>query len=411
MSDRTSKLKQELLLPGEHGWQLWTSTATTTFSKANEFDFTPGAFESANAKHTLALPASALWVLPAWLKGDTAHQRDMAQLHLDRLQVRTPGHPESLHVVSVIDEAEAHLARIVALKDLPTPLSDFRTLPDECRMSATCYPLPSDAITIWRELGKLVIAITMGPRLVYFSPLSSVALDHNALAELNNICLQLTFQKVLTSLSGIVLWADDGDLQRIKQTTGLDVSRQDKPAPRLTGDASPLMPQDVILTRQSIVASGRRRTMLLGIGFMVAALVATFSFLMGVATRERDALREKIADITPRASKVASHQAQWMEVASAVDPEHFPMELLLRCMEPKSAADVALMSFECTRDRIVLQGRTAEISPAFKYTEDIRNSDALIAYTWEPSTPAINATDSSATFQLSGSLSQTEEKP
>ena len=110
---------------------------------------------------------------------------------------------------------------------------------------------------------------------------------------------------------------------------------------------------------------------------------------------------EQVAEITPKAAKVANHKEAWKEVATAVDPEAYPMELLLRCMEPKVSSEVTLTSFECTQDTIVLRGRAKEISPALKYSEDLKQTESL-AFTWEPgSTPRIEA-DNSATFELKG---------
>ncbi len=411
MSNRTSKLRTELLLPGPAGWQLWSGTQTGAFAKVRDFEAGPGRFDTASARRSLAFPASALWVLPAWLKGAKSEVSDMARLHLERLSVRTPEHAEAMQVDVVSESENAHLARIVALKDLPAPLADLTLLPDECRISAACYPIPADSLVVWRELGRLVVAITSGPRLVCFSALSAGVLDGNGMAELNNLCLQLTFQKVLTSISGIVLWIEDGDSERIQRTTGLPVQREDMPAPKLAGPAPSLMPMDVIDARSAAAGSARRRVMVLAGALVVAALIAGFSMLMGSATRERDALADRIAEISPRAAKVSAHKAAWMEVAAAVDPDRYPMELLLRCMEPKSSADVALTSFECTQDRVIIQGRTLEISPALKYTEDIKNSEALAAFTWDAATPTINNSDNSAAFELKGTLPGGEEAP
>ena len=408
MSNRSSKLQQQILLPGTLDWELWTATATSGLTLAQSFEHTPGAFNSSTAKRILGLPASSVWVLPAWLKGDASQLRDMAQLHLERLSVRTPGHEESLSVESLDEFDGANLTRIVALKDVPTPLTDFRILPDECRLSAQCYNLAPDRITIWRELGRLVAAITVGPRLAYFSPMSSATMDQNGIAELNNICLQLSFQKVLTQLTGITLWIDEGDADRIAAATGLEVSRHDKPIPRLlSSSATTLMPADVILTRQSASTSAKRRVMMLAAGFILAGFVAAFSVVMGNATKERDALREKIAALTPKSSKVASQKAAWMEGAPANDFNFSPMELLLRLREPQSAGDIALMSFECTGDSILLRGFTEEISPALKFTEDVKNSESLSSYQWESTTPKI---ENGVTFELKGTLPQPEQK-
>ena len=395
------KQKHEVLVPGDKAWELWSGGLAGAFERTTTFEDGPGAFTRSASRRVLALPASSLWVLPAWMKGTQAHLRDMALLHLERLGVKTPQHAESLCVDSLTEQEGSLLARVVALKDVPTPLADFRILPDECRLSASCLPLPSNSLTVWRELGRLVVAITIGPRLAYFSPLSAATLDHSGLAELNNICLQLTFQRVLSTLSGIVLWIEDGDIEHIQKVTGVPVLREDRPSPQIAAvSKTGLMPGDVIATRQAAEAAARTRLMVLGGAFVISALVAAFMVVMSVATNERDALREQVAEITPRAAKVANHKDAWQEVATAVDPNSYPMELLLRCMEPKASDEITLTSFECTQDTILLRGRAKEISPALKYSEELKQTDSL-AFTWEASTPRIES-DNSATFEMKG---------
>ena len=396
------KQKHEVLIPGDGAWELWTGSLGVALTRSKVFEDGPGAFTRDGSCHVLALPAASLWVLPAWMKGGQAHLRDMALLHLERLGVRTPEHPESMFVDSLTEQDGSHLARVVALKDVPTPLADFRVLPDECRLSASCFPLPGNSLTVWRELGRLVVAITIGPRLAYFSPLSAARLDHTGLAELNNICLQLTFQRVLSSLSGIVLWIDDGDVESIEKATGVTVVRQERPIPQVAASSkSGLMPGDVIATRRAGEASARSRLMVLSGAFVVAALVAAFMVFMSMAVRERDALREQVAEITPRAAKVENHKAAWQEVATAVDPNSYPMELLLRCMEPKASNEITLTHFECTRDTILLRGRAVEISPFLKYSQELKQTESL-AFAWESATPAISPIDNSATFEMKG---------
>ena len=395
------KQKNEMLIPGDKCWELWSGGLAGSYVRTSTFEAGLGSFTRGGSRNVLALPAASLWVLPAWMKGTKDHLKEMAQLHLERLGVRPPQHEESMFVDALTEQDGSILARVVALKDVHTPLSDFRVLPDECRLSAACLPLPSNSLTVWRELGRLVVAITIGPHLAYFSPMSAAALDHSGLAELNNICLQLTFQRVLSTLSGIVLWIDDGDVEHIQKATGLPVVREDRPAPHMNAAAKiGLVPGDVIATRQAAEAAGRTRLTVLGGAFVASMLVAAFMVIMSMATRERDALREQVAEIAPRAARVANHKEAWKEVATSVDPSAYPMELLLRCMEPKSSNDVTLTSFECTQDTIILRGRAKEISPALKYSEELKQTESL-AFNWEAATPRIEA-DNSATFEMKG---------
>jgi hypothetical protein len=404
MSAKSNKNTTQLLLPGEASWELWLGTANGQAMKLREFPDMPGSFTKEATKHQLALPATALWVLPAWIKGEASHLRDMAQLHLERMSVRIPDHEQAYMVDSLGESEDGHLARIIALRDVPAPLADFTVLPTECSVSAACYPLPSNSIILWRELGKLVAAITTGPRLAYFTALSSSTLDQNGLAELNNICLQLSFQRVLTSLERIVLWTHEGDVDKIHTSTGLDVARQDRPAPRIgLAPSTTLMPAEVLGARDSAQSSAKRRVMLLTAGFALCAVLAGFAMLIGWASKERDTLREQVAMVMPKASKVGQHKAAWVEVGSAVDPDLMPMGMLLRCMEPSSSSQIAVTHFECTGDTIILRGRAPDASPALKYIEELKNTESLGIYTWESGTPQVGAQGTE--FEIKGTRS------
>ncbi len=400
--NRSNKNVHELLVPGDSAWELWRAIGNGQYQLASLTEHGPGSFTPEANRHLLALPAVSLWVLPAWLKGEPEHLQAMASLHLEKMGVRIPAHDRAM-VVESLDELDgSHLVRILALKDQITPLASHKIIPQECRHSASCYPLPADSLVLWRELGKIVLAITAGPRLVYFTPLSSTSLDANAVAEINHLCLQLSFQRVISNLSGIVMWLEESDalVESLRHAVGLSVSVQDKPEPRAAGGTGRLMPQDLIEGRLAEDSKRKRRLMALAGGLVMAAVIAGFAFLIGKASQERDALLEKVAAITPKASKVEGQKAAWTEAAPAADPTASPMETLLRIMEPSASGEVTLVEYEWTPTSVVMRGRAPEISPALKYMQEIKDSEALMAYNWEPGTPQIG--ENGAAFEVKG---------
>ncbi len=396
-----TKQRTELLLPGDTGWTLWSGPEHGALTREHVFDG-DGTFARDAQRHVLAVPAASTWVLPAWLKGDVEHLRDMAMLHVERLGIRCTGAVTDLQVNRIASDDAAHLACIIALKDAPAPLASHTRLPGEVAISAACYALPEDAITIWRELGKLVIAITSGPQLIYFSPLSSQKLDNIALGEINNICMQLGFQRVLSTLDKVVLWIEDGDLSFVARMTGVQAERAEKPVPNLpTRGWSELMPADLIAARARQQKSARTRLLALGAGALAAVALAFVIGMTIIATKEKDALLAKVAQLAPRASKVEYHRKSWEEVASAVDPKRFPMDVLLRCMESKVAPEVMLTLFENSPDKVVLQGRAPSSSIALQYMQEIKNSESLTSFAWDGPPPVIGSDDSTS-FDLKG---------
>lgn len=399
---KTRKPTHELLLPGAKVWQSWTGAEGTLCTANGEHGAGGAAFGKEAQQRVLALPATHFWVLPAWLKGESEHLRSMALLHLERMGVKAGDDVASVQVTSISSKEGAHLARILALKDQPVPLTDLTRLPDEATLHALCYPLVQNSITIFRELDRLVVAITSGSQLIYCTPLSSIRLDDHALAELNNICLQLGFQGVLGRLESLVLWVDEGDVAKIQRVTGLTAYRCDMPAPTMPRrGASSLMPEDITIERQRQGARSRTRLLALTVGAVFAAAITLVATLTSLALQERNMLREKVAGMSPRAAQVMDHKKAWLEASPAVDPSTWPQQILLHCMEPSSAAEASITHWEWTPERMSIIGRMPGASLALEYTQELATSEKLAHFNWEVPAPVI-ASDNSATFEMKG---------
>ncbi len=406
---KTRKPPCELLLPAAHVWQSWTGAEGESCQLNAEFTAEGTRFGKESARRILALPATHFWILPAWLKGEPEHLRSMALLHLERMGVKTEDDEASVQVRAISGKDGAHLTRILALKELPVPLEDTTRMPDEVTLHALCYPLVASSITIFRELDRLVIAITSGSQLIYCAPLSSGRFDEHALSEINNICLQLGFQGVLGHLDGIVLWINDGDLAQIKRVTGLVAYRSEMPAPSMPERASSLlMPQDLISERQTQAHRAKTRFIALTVGAAIAAAIALVAIMTSLALQERNSLRDKVATLTPRASRVMDHKKAWFEAAPAVDPTTWPQQVLLHCMESEASKEASITHWEWTPDRLSIRGRMPSASLALQYTQEVAENEALAKFALLAPAPVI-ASDNSATFEVKGDTGREKE--
>jgi hypothetical protein len=403
---KTRKSIQDLLFPGAASWERWTGPVGDSGTKAA--DFAPGAVTAYGRdaqSRLLALPLSHVWVLPAWLQGEEGHLRDMAVLHLERLGVHVSDGVNGLQVRRIAARDGAHLVCLIALKDVGIPTLEKGKLPDEVVLSADCLPLPNNTMVIYRELGRLVLAITHEAQLIYASPLSSRELDGHALGEVNHLCLQLGFQGVLAQVQNIVLWLDgEGDLEEVRRITGLTAVRLPCPAPIIPAlGRSTLLPAELLVSRHQIARASRIRLFALMAGFAVAAAVATLAVLISLATQDRDLLRERVAELTPQASQVLDQKRRWEEAAPAVDPTHFPMQVLLDCMVPAAASEVSMTHFEWTPEQLLMRGRMPSPSLALQYAKEVTEVKGLSHYKWETPAPTI-ASDNSATFEVKGGV-------
>ena len=112
-------------------------------------------------------------------------------------------------------------------------------------------------------------------------------------------------------------------------------------------------------------------------------------------------LREKVSELSPRASQVMDHQKAWLEAAPAVDPSTWPQQMLLHCMQPSTSSEVSITHWEWTPERMSIIGRMPDASLALQYTQEVATSEALAHFNWEVPAPVI-ASDNSATFEMKG---------
>jgi len=406
MAKARKKALCEMIVPGANGWERWQAPEGLAGKFVDRVEADAElAFGKGQLKRALVLPVAHAWVMPAWLKGEAALVNDMALLHLERLGIRVEEPGRALQLIEVTAREDARLMTMVALKDEPAPLQSNSPVPDEVMVSAAMLPLPPSCIAVWRELGRLVIGITSGEKMVYASPLTATRFDERAMGELNNVCLQLGFQRVLGRVEHLVLWLpeEEGDLALIERTTGLPVSRQEIPAwvmpEKWDGKLEPL---DVHLARQTQETRTRQRVGLLSAGLVIAAAVAVMMVMITLALREQSMLRDKVAEMSPRAARVLEQKRAWQEAAPAVDPSQGPLQFLLAVQEPTASTDVTLMEMEFTPKQVMLRGHTLNASTALQYSQEIHQSEMLMAFDWgEPSPPEL-AADESATFELKG---------
>jgi hypothetical protein len=123
--------------------------------------------------------------------------------------------------------------------------------------------------------------------------------------------------------------------------------------------------------------------------------------MITLALGEQTMLREKVAEVSPKAARVLDQKRAWQEAAPAVDPSQGPMQFLLGLQEPATASEVTLMHLEFTPERVIVRGHTRNASTALQYSQEIQEGEMLLAYDWEAPPPEL-AVDESATFELKG---------
>ncbi len=352
----------------------------------------------------LALPLRQVFAVPLWLAtADPALMREMIFLQLERrgLSAGRSAHEMifDYRVITTVENKTLVLA--VALPGaLPAHLClDLR----EYEPSARALPLPHDEFTLWREDGRLVLAVMRGGTLAYVQALGDGSFTPAVLQELQCIKLQLESANTIERVSGITLWGEftPGEISALREAMGLRVATAPRPAPELPADPMDLIPASV---RQTQAAA---KTMSRNLGFVAAGAGVYLLFLLFLVGRvawysiQAGRISAGLRDHADEVADMKAAAAQWNVLASAVDPDIYPEELLLRCAQPLPPEGVRFTLFSTGPGTIIIQGESANAKAAFQYADDLKKSPDLRDYKFEMPLPA-TLPNGSTKFQITG---------
>ena len=396
----------ELLLPGAEHWEKWNISKEGEMRKVEDYSETAeGHFTTDFKQRVLALPTSAFWHLPLWLSGESEHFPSMAQLHLERLGIKSVGGLAQICLTPLVQEGEQHLLSIKTLKNQNAPLSSTSALPTQCIAATDCFSLVPNSVSLWRELGRLVMAVTTHDKIVYQAPLTALNFDDEALAEIKQTCFQMAFQQSLPAVERFVLWIEEVDTawrEAISLSLSLPVEVLQPRVPKMREDfpVTFVLP-DLKLKEKIELTRKRRRFQLIFASLLFMGLIAAMFALQLVAALEHEKLLDELNMLTPLAAQIELQRSHWEEVSPALDPQSFPTRMLLSFMESPVSADISLMRFEWTPQRVMVQAHALSTNAALQYAQDIRSHQGLGVYDWVVPAPTI-AEDDSATFEMTG---------
>lgn len=396
--------ERQLLRQIESGsWELW---AMEEGNKARLVEACPTLADApVNSHSVLALPSRQLYAMPLWLAtSDPALMRDMIFLQLERRGLAgARSAEEAIFDYRVLETGENKT--LVLAFALPS------NLPDEMRVnlrhyepSGRTHALPPDQFVLWREGDRLVLAVTRGSQLAYSQVMGEAELTEPLLQELQCIRLQLEASHVIDRVNGITLWGEftSADLSKVAGVMNLRASNGKRPEPVLPGDWLDLVPSSVRQEQQAGRASRRKKSVvaaIVGVWLVCVLLLAVRVtwFYMQCRGIEND-----LKDHKGLVKELQNTAHRWDLLDSAINPESYPVEQLLRCTRALPPEGVRFTLFKTSGDKIFIQGEAKNAPAAFKYAEDLKQDKDLQDYRWQMPQPRLLANDN-AEFQIEGS--------
>jgi hypothetical protein len=383
-----------VLLPGAteaEPWEVWTTGADSHCLQACQRPQD----NSTGRATVLALPVAQVVALPLWLQETDAKQfRGMIELQVEARGLQPRGR-DAIFDWSVIAQEEARTLVLVAVLSASLP-EELET--DACpvfELSARCFALPPDALVLWTEQDRLVVALTRGERLAYFQALSEPRLTARLLQDLTCVVAALEMQEVVSSLKQAVSWTELTSAERgaLQSAIGTPVRQEARPAPVLPRETWNLTPPRVDeVKRQRVARRWQSRAIVLLVVLALAAATA-LGVRLFLTWRDVVQLRQWQAGHAQSLQVIQDTRAAWKDLQPVVDTDAYPLEVILHVSESLPADQVHLTLFEEEGGHLLIKAEAKNLTAAFQFFDQLKKNPHLSAYTFDMAQPHSLAND------------------
>ncbi len=409
-SAKNSKSETTLLCPGEEVWELWKQGPLNGFQPAGN----PPTAEDGTVTHLMgarvfAFPVRAAFAVPLWIPSvDPEAVSGALDMQLEKLNLKTDEGGGRLVQQQTIEQADGQtLALATVLNERQLKALPGGGIPEQFEITPFLFDLPENSLTLWRELGKIVVVLTRGDHPVHFQTLGSPTIDAAAVHELELLLMQLDMQGLEGELEHVVLWTDSVDREAeaaLRQAFGVPVVHRRKPVPELPDVPAPFLPRQVAEARITAARRQRVRRLIALASIVYLAIAASYAFfairdILAAKTlrKQRDAL-ERIA------GNVDADRRRWMTLLDVTNADRYPLERFFQIAKTlDEGSQVRLTKFTFEPNRLVVRGEAENIPRALNYQILLARDPGLSDYEWERPAPR-GERNGFAGFEVIGNL-------
>ncbi|MBT8044739.1 MAG: hypothetical protein KJO79_07290 [Verrucomicrobiae bacterium] len=389
----SSKTDSTLLIPGPDGWELWQGSREQGFRRALENGpmLASGIEKIPAGRLLMAFPVREALAVP--FKVQTEDQtmfEDLASMHLEKSGISPEVEAGRLTDVFFAGGEEGQSTLLSVVLSAPDEGSMPLRAPNQFDMSARFFQMADNAVTLWRELGRWVFAITSNAHLTYFQSLPGSELGADAIRDIRLALTQLSLQGVNLEMDKAVVWTSgqssdpsDEQIQVFGKELEAEVSAEPKPRPVVPDPISRLVPADV-RAEQKLRAEKQKRNLI------IAAILVVYLGIAGYLGYDYYQLNNthkkqqaELKEVKRAHADIALFNADWDQLAPVVDSQHWPLQLLdrsFRAIPPGPPQNMRFKVFEATRLRITIRGEANDLKLTSSYAEKLRRT--LPDYDW-----------------------------
>jgi hypothetical protein len=328
------------------------------------------------ASSTLVLPVAQVYGLPLWLnETDTRQFAGMIPLQLESRGLQPRNEP-AVFDWSVVAQEEKRTLVLVGILPAALPAELHAEAYQSFDLSARYFPLAPNAMTLWREHDRLVVAITRGPNLTYYQALPESTLTPRVLQDLSCARATLEMQEILEPLQQIVVWTELKPDERaaLQAAFKLRITEEEGPPPEAPAQAWKLTPNAIGEARRSRESWRWFSRVLIGLLVVYLAVIAWFAWQYVQASMKVADLRKWQDAHATDIGTVMQGRAAWKQLAPVVDFKYFPLEILKKTTAAIPADQLHLTLFECdSRGKLNIRGEAKNVAGAFTFFERLKN--------------------------------------
>jgi Tfp pilus assembly protein PilN len=389
--------------PAATGWEKWVEGEGGVWSAAGAAPELPEL--SPMAGSLIAVPVRRAFSLAVWVPADDASLFDdlvFTQLELRGLAGRGREATAFAWQEVAREGGEALLHAVV----LPAHLAPryWHGEVTEYAVSPSCLPLLNNGVTVWREEGAWVAAVTRGEKLLHFQPLNEPEPGAAMALEISMMLAPLEAGHMTEGVASILLYHEGDaspDLADWRSGGGPEIKARPWPPPVRPAKGLDCLPLPVRDAQTAKAASARRQR------WALAAAAVYFLLVLGLAANtlrlhwQAGSLQAEIDRDADDVASTKEAMQRWNALNAALDPAGYPLEVLYQVARLLPEEGVRLTLFEMNLGRVLVQGEAKDFTAAQLYMDAVRKTPALSAYEWTAENPR-SLPNGSARFQIDG---------
>ena len=391
-----------LCLPGPEAWELWKPSPAGWQRVPGVVPASgPAAFKTAAL---FAYPVSSTFAVPIRAAtSDPDLLPDLIGIQLEKQGLKPEVPVGCLMDWHIVDREENQTLVCAAVLN-PSIADDLpREAPGRFELSPYLYDLPDNSLVIWKELGRLVFAVTKHDQPVYFHALSNFILTPAVVQEIEQLLMPVYTQGFITELDAVVIWSDSAAPMppadpavetRFRELFGCRVLRAPQPAPRPGTRISAIEPVSVAQGKIRAARAARLQK-------IVAACVIAYLFVPGffavryiLEQRKINVLKSEVAGLERSYGNVQGTVEQANLANAAINFDQYPVELLFQCLTSLYETEtpgVRITGFEIDKDQgekklsqITIKGEAANSNTqaAIVYATKVKGNKSLQNFNW-----------------------------